>query len=123
MMTFEQVWGLELTSASRAAFLVQLTTVIVPVLEAVLRRQKLNPQVSHRWYPVTLAAAGLELCRSIRIAPSRTCALLCLVALCWLALSRPLVSTWMIPSAHGRCVSLRIWTVPVLEAFAETAEA
>lgn len=40
-----QVWGLELTSASRAAFLVQLTTVIVPVLEAVLGQRKLKPQV------------------------------------------------------------------------------
>ena len=40
-----QVLGLELTTASRAAFLVQLTTVIVPVLEAFLRRQKLKPQV------------------------------------------------------------------------------
>lgn len=40
-----QVWGLELTSASRAGFLVQLTTVIVPVLEAFLGRRKLKPQV------------------------------------------------------------------------------
>lgn len=36
---------MELTSASRAAFLVQLTTVIVPVLEALLGRRKLKPQV------------------------------------------------------------------------------
>lgn len=43
-----QVWGLELTSASRAGFLVQLTTVIVPVLEAFLGRRRLKPQVSKR---------------------------------------------------------------------------
>eukprot|EP00904_Undaria_pinnatifida_P007480 jgi/Undpi1/3862/HiC_scaffold_16.g07230.m1 len=53
-----QVWGLELTSASRAAFLVQLTTVIVPVLEAVLRRQKLKPQV---WLACAMATLGVAL--------------------------------------------------------------
>lgn len=42
---FIKVWGLELTTASRAAFLVQLTTVIVPVLEALLGRRKLKSQV------------------------------------------------------------------------------
>lgn len=46
MRSHRQVWGLELTSASRAGFLVQLTTVIVPVLEAFLGRRKLKPQVS-----------------------------------------------------------------------------
>lgn len=43
--TCEQVWGLEITTASRAAFLVQLTTVIVPVLEAVAGQRKLKAQV------------------------------------------------------------------------------
>lgn len=46
MHSHRQVWGLELTSASRAGFLVQLTTVIVPVLEAFLGRRKLKPQVN-----------------------------------------------------------------------------
>ncbi|CAM9994726.1 unnamed protein product [Ascophyllum nodosum] len=53
-----QVWGLELTSASRAAFLVQLTTVIVPVLEAVLGRRKLKTQV---WLACALAMVGVAL--------------------------------------------------------------
>lgn len=43
--TLDKVWGLELTTASRAGFLVQLTTVIVPVLEALIGRRKLKPQV------------------------------------------------------------------------------
>ncbi|CAN0602877.1 unnamed protein product, partial [Ectocarpus sp. 12 AP-2014] len=46
MRSHRQVWGLELTSASRAGFLVQLTTVIVPVLEAFVGRRKLKPQVN-----------------------------------------------------------------------------
>ena len=50
------MWGLELTSASRAGFLVQLTTVIVPVLEAFLGRRKLKPQVSKKYHPVDKAA-------------------------------------------------------------------
>eukprot|EP00752_Nemacystus_decipiens_P009160 g8182.t1 len=53
-----QVWGLELTSASRAGFLVQLTTVIVPVLEAFLGRRKLKPQV---WFACALATVGVAL--------------------------------------------------------------
>lgn len=42
-----KVWGLELTTASRAAFLVQLTTVIVPVMEAFIGQRKLKPQVRY----------------------------------------------------------------------------
>eukprot|EP00903_Cladosiphon_okamuranus_P011719 g11021.t1 len=53
-----QVWGLQLTSASRAGFLVQLTTVIVPVLEAFLGRRKLKPQV---WLACALATIGVAL--------------------------------------------------------------
>ncbi|CBN78017.1 conserved unknown protein [Ectocarpus siliculosus] len=53
-----QVWGLELTSASRAGFLVQLTTVIVPVLEAFLGRRKLKPQV---WLACAVATVGVAL--------------------------------------------------------------
>lgn len=55
-----QVWGLELTSASRAGFLVQLTTVIVPVLEAVLGRRKLKPQVNAPPPPHTHIHPALE---------------------------------------------------------------
>ncbi|CAN0396718.1 unnamed protein product, partial [Ectocarpus sp. 12 AP-2014] len=53
-----RVWGLELTSASRAGFLVQLTTVIVPVLEAFVGRRKLKPQV---WLACALATVGVAL--------------------------------------------------------------
>ncbi|CAM9723524.1 unnamed protein product [Ectocarpus sp. 8 AP-2014] len=53
-----RVWGLELTSASRAGFLVQLTTVIVPVLEAFFGRRKLKPQV---WLACALATVGVAL--------------------------------------------------------------
>ncbi|CAM9089866.1 unnamed protein product [Scytosiphon promiscuus] len=53
-----QVWGLELTSASRAGFLVQLTTVFVPVLEAFLGRRKLKPQV---WFACALATVGVAM--------------------------------------------------------------
>ncbi|CAM9817987.1 unnamed protein product, partial [Hapterophycus canaliculatus] len=53
-----QVWGLELTTASRAGFLVQLTTVIVPVLEAFLGRRKLKPQV---WFACALATVGVAM--------------------------------------------------------------
>lgn len=53
-----QVWGLELTSASRASFLIQLTTVIVPVLEALLGRRELKAQL---WIACMLATVGVSL--------------------------------------------------------------
>ncbi|CAM9288585.1 unnamed protein product [Discosporangium mesarthrocarpum] len=53
-----QVWGLGLTSASSAAFLVQLTTLLVPLLEAALGRRRLSPQI---WLACALATVGVTL--------------------------------------------------------------
>jgi drug/metabolite transporter (DMT)-like permease len=42
-----QIYGLHLISASRAAFLVQTTTIMVPVIESVLNKRKLPTNVSN----------------------------------------------------------------------------
>jgi drug/metabolite transporter (DMT)-like permease len=41
-----QIYGLQLISASRAAFLVQTTTIMVPLIESVLNKRKLPTNVS-----------------------------------------------------------------------------
>lgn len=57
---FFQVLGLQWTTADRAAFIVQLTTIFVPVLEAtLLRRPETPPLPSRTWYACALAAAGV----------------------------------------------------------------
>jgi drug/metabolite transporter (DMT)-like permease len=42
-----QIYGLQLISASRAAFLVQTTTIMVPLIESVLNKRKLPTNVSN----------------------------------------------------------------------------
>ena len=56
-----QVIGLQQTSASRAAFLVQLQTVIVPVLSGVLGLDKISPRT---WISSIIAVAGVALLSS-----------------------------------------------------------
>jgi drug/metabolite transporter (DMT)-like permease len=55
------VYGLQDTTASRAAFLVQMTTVFVPILESIASRKALPPQL---WLACSLALAGI-LCLSL----------------------------------------------------------
>jgi drug/metabolite transporter (DMT)-like permease len=60
---FFQVLGLQWTTADRAAFIVQLTTVIVPVLESVSSRIRFGaaakPLPTRVWAACALAAAGV----------------------------------------------------------------
>lgn len=56
-----QVLGLQQTSASRAAFLVQLQTVIVPVLAGIFGLDKISPKT---WLSSLVAVAGVALLSS-----------------------------------------------------------
>lgn len=56
-----QVIGLQQTSASRAAFLVQLQTVIVPVLSGIFGLDKISPKT---WFSSLVAVAGVALLSS-----------------------------------------------------------
>ena len=51
-----QLLGLQLTDAARAGFIVQLTTVLVPLAEALLLRRALPPRL---WAAVAAATAGI----------------------------------------------------------------
>ena len=45
-----QIYGLQFTTASKAAFLVQTTTVIVPIIESIVKQTFLNPEVSYLYF-------------------------------------------------------------------------
>ena len=56
-----QLQGLQRTNAAVAGFLVQLTTILVPLAEAVLLGRQLSPRL---WAACSAAAAGLSVISS-----------------------------------------------------------
>ena len=64
-----QIVGIQSTSATKASFLVQLTTVIVPVLDTVLSNRRLKPQL---WFASILSAVGVFLLSNGFESPSDT---------------------------------------------------